>query len=245
MSDSFIWTMLGHLVCIAQWAAFILVDYADSAGAGGSVTPVCGCAAGAWPGLRLWCCAVLAFSISNQWSVISSTCWSSRCCSAARQVDRMSAASSTAFCACLPKIRSACLCTAPRHLAPVSPALQDLSGGTGDLNFAGGHSGSTLSVPVEPLQCAGPAAGIADELFPGRRGAAEHLHHDLLQPPRAHSAGPDADVGLTIAVLAPGHRADVQRSGGAGAGVALQAALEQQRAEALMEFYTAQRRLDP
>ena len=28
MSDSFIWTLLGHLVCIAQWAAFILVDYA-------------------------------------------------------------------------------------------------------------------------------------------------------------------------------------------------------------------------
>ena len=28
MSDSLIWTMLGHLVCIAQWAAFILVDYA-------------------------------------------------------------------------------------------------------------------------------------------------------------------------------------------------------------------------
>ena len=27
MSDSFIWTLLGHLVCIAQWAAFILVDY--------------------------------------------------------------------------------------------------------------------------------------------------------------------------------------------------------------------------
>jgi len=28
MSDSLIWTLLGHLVCIAQWAAFILVDYA-------------------------------------------------------------------------------------------------------------------------------------------------------------------------------------------------------------------------
>lgn len=28
MSDGFIWTLLGHLVCIAQWAAFILVDYA-------------------------------------------------------------------------------------------------------------------------------------------------------------------------------------------------------------------------
>ena len=28
MSDSFIWMLLGHLVCIAQWAAFILVDYA-------------------------------------------------------------------------------------------------------------------------------------------------------------------------------------------------------------------------
>ena len=28
MSDSLIWTLLGHLVCIAQWVAFILVDYA-------------------------------------------------------------------------------------------------------------------------------------------------------------------------------------------------------------------------
>lgn len=42
MSDSLIWTLLGHLVCIAQWAAFILVDYAYLGRAGGSVTPVCG-----------------------------------------------------------------------------------------------------------------------------------------------------------------------------------------------------------
>ena len=28
MNDTLLWTLLGHLVCIAQWAAFILVDYA-------------------------------------------------------------------------------------------------------------------------------------------------------------------------------------------------------------------------
>ena len=28
MNDNLLWTLLGHLVCIAQWAAFILVDYA-------------------------------------------------------------------------------------------------------------------------------------------------------------------------------------------------------------------------
>lgn len=28
MNDTHLWTLLGHLVCIAQWAAFILVDYA-------------------------------------------------------------------------------------------------------------------------------------------------------------------------------------------------------------------------
>ena len=38
MSDSLIWTLLGHLVCIAQWAAFILVDYAYL----GRGRPVCG-----------------------------------------------------------------------------------------------------------------------------------------------------------------------------------------------------------
>ena len=28
MNDTLLWTLLGHLVCIAQWAAFIQVDYA-------------------------------------------------------------------------------------------------------------------------------------------------------------------------------------------------------------------------
>ena len=47
MSDSFIWTLLGHLVCIAQWAAFILVDYAYlgrgswSAKIRSSIQPMC------------------------------------------------------------------------------------------------------------------------------------------------------------------------------------------------------------
>ncbi len=46
MSDSFIWTLLGHLVCIAQWAAFILVDYAYL-GRGRRFRHPCVCAAGA------------------------------------------------------------------------------------------------------------------------------------------------------------------------------------------------------
>ena len=111
--------------------------------------------------------------------------------------------------------------------------------------FAGGHSGSTLSAPVEPLQCAGPAAGIADEFFP--RGVVVLLNiFIMISSNRRVPTLLDLmlTVGLTIAVLV--HLAIVQMFNDQvvqGQASHFQAALEQQRAEALMESYTAQRRL--
>lgn len=111
MSDSLIWTLLGHLVCIAQWAAFILVDYAYL-GRGRRFRHPCVWAA-------LLALAVLALSVLcgfgffNIKSVVSNIIYLLviALLFGGTAVDRMSA--------CLPKIRSALSLHGSTASAPV------------------------------------------------------------------------------------------------------------------------------
>lgn len=124
MSDSFIWTLLGHLVCIAQWAAFILVDYAYL-GRGRRFRYPC-----VWAALLALAVLTLSvlcgFGFFNIKSVVSNIIYLLviALLFGGTAVDRMSA-SSTAFCACLPKIRSALSLHGSTASAPVK------SGATG------------------------------------------------------------------------------------------------------------------
>lgn len=118
MSDSFIWTLLGHLVCIAQWAAFILVDYAYL-GRGRRFRHPC-----VWAALLALAVLTLSvlcgFGFFNIKSVVSNIIYLLviALLFGGTAVDRMSA-SSTAFCACLPKIRSALSLHGSTASAPV------------------------------------------------------------------------------------------------------------------------------
>ena len=124
MSDSFIWTLLGHLVCIAQWAAFILVDYAYL-GRGRRFRHPC-----VWAALLALAVLTLSvlcgFGFFNIKSVVSNIIYLLviALLFGGTAVDRMPA-SSTAFCACLPKIRSALSLHGSTASAPVK------SGATG------------------------------------------------------------------------------------------------------------------
>lgn len=77
------WFLIGHIVCISQWCAFIMVDYAYLGK--GRVRP-----------LWLWTTVLVAgelflgiklnigfFTLLSIWKM-SASCWSPRCCSAAR-----------------------------------------------------------------------------------------------------------------------------------------------------------------
>ena len=116
MSDSLIWTLLGHLVCIAQWAAFILVDYAYL-GRGRRFRHPC-----VWAALLALAVLTLSvlcgFGFFNIKSVVSNIIYLLviALLFGGTAVDRMSA---TAFCACLPKIRSALSLHGSTASAPV------------------------------------------------------------------------------------------------------------------------------
>lgn len=117
MSDSFIWTLLGHLVCIAQWAAFILVDYAYL-GRGRRFRHPC-----VWAALLALAVLTLSvlcgFGFFNIKSVVSNIIYLLviALLFGGTAVDRMSACiiqrhSVPAY----RKYGQLCLCTAPRHL---------------------------------------------------------------------------------------------------------------------------------
>lgn len=117
MSDSLIWTLLGHLVCIAQWAAFILVDYAYL-GRGRRFRHPC-----VWAALLALAVLTLSvlcgFGFFNIKSVVSNIIYLLviALLFGGTAVDRMSA--------CLPKIRSALSLHGSTASAPVK------SGATG------------------------------------------------------------------------------------------------------------------
>lgn len=111
MSDSLIWTLLGHLVCIAQWAAFILVDYAYL-GRGRRFRHPC-----VWAALLALAVLTLSvlcgFGFFNIKSVVSNIIYLLviALLFGGTAVDRMSA--------CLPKIRSALSLHGSTASAPV------------------------------------------------------------------------------------------------------------------------------
>lgn len=117
MSDSFIWTLLGHLVCIAQWAAFILVDYAYL-GRGRRFRHPC-----VWAALLALAVLTLSvlcgFGFFNIKSVVSNIIYLLviALLFGGTAVDRMSACIINGH--SVPAYRKygqLCLCTAPRHL---------------------------------------------------------------------------------------------------------------------------------
>ena len=199
MSDSFIWTLLGHLVCIAQWAAFILVDYAYL-GRGRRFRHPCVWAA-------LLALAVLALSVLcgfgffNIKSVVSNIIYLLviALLFGGTAVDRM----------------SACI---------INGILCLLTENTVSFVFARLHG-------ICPGEVWRYRTCLAALMISSNRRVPTLL--DLM-----------LTVGLTIAVLV--HLAIVQMFNDQvvqGQASHFQAALEQQRAEALMESYTAQRRL--
>ena len=202
MSDSLIWTLLGHLVCIAQWAAFILVDYAYL-GRGRRFRHPCVWAA-------LLALAVLALSVLcgfgffNIKSVVSNIIYLLviALLFGGTAVDRMSACIINGILVA----RFLCRWNHCSALDPLQALLMSFFPGVVVLLNIFIMISSNRRVPT-----------LLDLML---------------------------TVGLTIAVLV--HLAIVQMFNDQvvqGQASHFQAALEQQRAEALMESYTAQRRL--
>ena len=245
MSDSLIWTLLGHLVCIAQWAAFILVDYAYL-GRGRRFRHPCVWAA-------LLALAVLALSVLcgfgffNIKSVVSNIIYLLviALLFGGTAVDRMSAC-----------IINGILCLLTENT--VSFVFARLHGiCPGEV----WHYRTCLAALVISILLVGilaarflrrwnhcsaldPLQALLMSFFPG----VVVLLNIFIMISSNRRVPTLLDlmltVGLTIAVLV--HLAIVQMFNDQvvqGQASHFQAALEQQRAEALMESYTAQRRL--
>ena len=211
MSDSLIWTLLGHLVCIAQWAAFILVDYAYL-GRGRRFRHPC-----VWAALLALAVLTLSvlcgFGFFNIKSVVSNIIYLLviALLFGGTAVDRMSAC-----------IINGILCLLTENT--VSFVFARLHGiCPGEVwRYRTCLAALVISILL---------VGILVARFLCRWNHCSAL--DLM-----------LTVGLTIAVLV--HLAIVQMFNdqvAQGQASHFQAALEQQRAEALMESYTAQRRL--
>ena len=215
MSDSLIWTLLGHLVCIAQWAAFILVDYAYL-GRGRRFRHPC-----VWAALLALAVLTLSvlcgFGFFNIKSVVSNIIYLLviALLFGGTAVDRM----------------SACI---------INGILCLLTENTVSFVFARLHG----ICPGEVWRYRTCLQALLMSFFPG----VVVLLNIFIMISSNRRVPTLLDlmltVGLTIAVLV--HLAIVQMFNDQvvqGQASHFQAALEQQRAEALMESYTAQRRL--
>lgn len=247
MSDSLIWTLLGHLVCIAQWAAFILVDYAYL-GRGRRFRHPCVWAA-------LLALAVLALSVLcgfgffNIKSVVSNIIYLLviALLFGGTAVDRMSAC-----------IINGILCLLTENT--VSFVFARLHGiCPGEVwRYRTCLAALVISILLVGILVArflcrwnhcsalDPLQALLMSFFPG----VVVLLNIFIMISSNRRVPTLLDlmltVGLTIAVLV--HLAIVQMFNDQvvqGQASHFQAALEQQRAEALMESYTAQRRLLP
>lgn len=245
MSDSLIWTLLGHLVCIAQWAAFILVDYAYL-GRGRRFRHPC-----VWAALLALAMMALSirfdFGFFNVKSILSNVIYLLAIAPlfGGTVMDKMTACLINGVMCLLTENTVSYACAWLRGVCPSE--VWRFKGCLAALVLANLLVGILVAWFIRRWtrrRALDPLQALVMSFFPG----VVVLLNIFIMLSGSNTVPSPLDIlltaGLTIAVLV--HMAIVEMFNDQvvqGQASHFQAALEQQRAEALMESYTAQRRL--